>query len=527
MGLNPWLSRGRRGALTATALASLLLGATASAAAADSDISTGMAWASGPGQGVSISGMAVTNHGPDPAAGVTLAGTVPDADNEGHPVDWQIFTNSGPTSHPFGSFVTATELAGPPFGVDACTFTSATDYRCDIGPLAVGETRTVIFNPTWREPNTATTFTQWQGFSYTADLVGGTDPDPSNNDDEFNFVNNGFYYAPTSSGMASDLQVVEQAPPASGAYAPGQAVALAVTATVPDGMVGAAFSVIVPDPDAVTCSGDGVCLTGGPRAVTGPPRVLVALGGARAPGTIWPERTPDGEPYVFETVVTATLPAEAPAGCAPGQTVPYTFDTTLQPVAGGSTLLSTGIIELPVTVQIACPTPEDPTPGTPPAEPTQPVSSTPPAGSTPAPVGTTSTPKLTLRKTANRTRVKPGQTIQYRLTARNVGKGAAEHVELCDDLPDHLTLVTSRKQLAKVQAKMVRGKLCWTIGTLDAGERVVRSFTVRVDRDARAGRIVNRATVDRTKVTGTDATARRTVTVTRVKPRVSTSKVTG
>jgi uncharacterized repeat protein (TIGR01451 family) len=524
MGFTSRPGRGSRAWPTVAALATLLLGASASTASADSDISTGMAWASGPGQGVSISGMAVTNHGPDPAAGVTLAGTVPDADNEGHPVDWQIFTNSGPTSQPFGSFVTATELTGPPFGVDACTFTSSTDYRCDIGPLAVGETRTVIFNPTWQEPNTATTFTQWQGFSYTADLVGGTDPDPSNNDDEFNFVNNGFYYAPTSSGMASDLQVVEQAPPASGAYAPGQAVALAVTATVPDGLMGAAFSVIVPDPDAVTCSGDGVCLTGGPRAVTGPPRVLVALGGARAPGTIWAERTPDGEPYVFETVVTAPLPTEPPAGCAPGKTVPYTFDTTLQPVAGGSTLLSTGIIELPVTVQIACPTPAEPPVGDPPAPPTPPA---PPAGPSPVPVAAVTAPKLTLRKTANRTRVKPGQTIRYRLTARNTGRGAAEHVELCDDLPDHLTLVTSRKQLTKAKARMTRGKLCWTLGTLDPGERVVRSFTVRVDRDTRPDRIVNRATVDRTKVTGTDATARRTVTVTRVKPRVSTSKVTG
>jgi len=69
--------------------------------------------------------------------------------------------------------------------------------------------------------------------------------------------------------------------------------------------------------------------------------------------------------------------------------------------------------------------------------------------------------------------------------------------------------------------------LCWAIGRLKAGQRVTRSFTVRIDRDARSGRIVNRATLDRANVAGTDATARRTVIVQRVKEHVSTSKVTG
>lgn len=136
-------------------------------------------------------------------------------------------------------------------------------------------------------------------------------------------------------------------------------------------------------------------------------------------------------------------------------------------------------------------------------------------------------PKLKLRKEVNHTQVKPGQVIQYRLTAWNDGKGTAKHVMLCDNLPDHLTLVTSQRQLAKKQAKVKSGKLCWKIGTLKPGQRLVRAFAVRVDRDARPGQIVNRATLDRTNVPGIDAQAKRAVRILRVATPTRTSRVTG
>ena len=483
------VGRGRRIALGA-ACAALLWASSVSAAAADSDISTGLAYVAAPGQGATLAGMSVTNGGPDPAAGVTLAGTVPSSDNDGHPVDWQIFTNRAAISEPFGPFAKFGTLAGPPYGADPCTFTSGTEYRCDIGPLAVGETRTVVFNPTWEESNTAPTPTKWGGFSYTAALVGGADPEPANNDNEFNFIENGFYYAESTFGLGgatNDLHVVEQSPPASGAYEPGATVTLEITSTLPTNGAAGSVSVVVPDPDGVTCSGDGVCLSGGPQALTGPPnRVLVAMAGPPLPGGGWPAPPTSSDPVAFTTLLSAKLPGAVPAGCAPGKTAPYTFDATQQPVGSGSGLFSTAIVKLPLTVQVQCPTsPSSNPPSTQPADP--PPAVRPPAARHKGP-HRAGRGRLQLTKVASRSHLHAGERLSYRITVRNVGKSAGRGVRVCDQLPAGLALVGSQPR-----GKVSKGRLCWRIESL--GPRHGKAFRVAV-RALRgsAGRKVNRVT---------------------------------
>ncbi len=129
--------------------------------------------------------------------------------------------------------------------------------------------------------------------------------------------------------------------------------------------------------------------------------------------------------------------------------------------------------------------------------------------------------RLSIAKLANRKTVRPGQRITYtlRVTADRRGTATATDVRLCDTLPKRLTLV------GKAGGTLRNGRLCWTIKRLAPGQTVTKRFTVRVDRDAPAGRIVNTATVvdqDRTR------TAKRTVRVTTVKAkRAASDYVTG
>jgi uncharacterized repeat protein (TIGR01451 family) len=194
-----------------------------------------------------------------------------------------------------------------------------------------------------------------------------------------------------------------------------------------------------------------------------------------------------------------------------------------------------GIVRLPEPPAQEPPrTPEEP-PATPPTTTPPTTTPTPPPAVAPKPARASGRarrapqPKLTLKKTSNVTRVSPGELVRYTLTARNTGRGAATHVALCDDLPDHLTLVSRQAALARTRTKLSRGELCWTIGTLKPGQTLVRTFAVRVDGDAPSGAIVNRATLDRTRAKGTDASAKRTVTVGAggTKPAFSSGGVTG
>lgn len=181
---------------------------------------------------------------------------------------------------------------------------------------------------------------------------------------------------------------------------------------------------------------------------------------------------------------------------------------------------------------VIAPEPPVTPPTTPPVTPptTPPTTTPPPTTTTPPPARRARAPKprLTLRKTASRTSARPGQTVTYTLTVRNTGKGDATRVALCDDLPDHLTLASGQAQLKRTKAKLASGRVCWQLGTVKAGAKVVRTFSVRIDRTATPGTIVNHATVDRTKVRGVDARAQRGVKVLRPAGAIEgTSHVTG
>jgi uncharacterized repeat protein (TIGR01451 family) len=128
---------------------------------------------------------------------------------------------------------------------------------------------------------------------------------------------------------------------------------------------------------------------------------------------------------------------------------------------------------------------------------------------------------LSIVKRANRKTVRGGQRITYTLmvTASRNGNEDAVNERLCDTLPKGLTVV------GKAGGTMRNGKLCLTIKRLAPGKSFTKRFTVRVDRDVPAGRIVNTATVtdqERTR------TAKRTVQVTKTQVKqAATSYVTG
>jgi uncharacterized repeat protein (TIGR01451 family) len=96
--------------------------------------------------------------------------------------------------------------------------------------------------------------------------------------------------------------------------------------------------------------------------------------------------------------------------------------------------------------------------------------------------------RLRLTKFASRTRVRAGETFDYRIRVRNPTKGEARRVRVCDRLPSGLAYVR-----ATPGADLIRGRRCWTIGRLASGERRTFHITVRALRGAE-GPKVNTAT---------------------------------
>lgn len=95
--------------------------------------------------------------------------------------------------------------------------------------------------------------------------------------------------------------------------------------------------------------------------------------------------------------------------------------------------------------------------------------------------------RLSLNLRASRRRVDSGGTVRYVLRLRNVGNGAARDVELCERLPRGVSVVK------RGGGRMRGGQICWRIPVLRPGSSVSRSLTLRIDSDARAGRLVSRA----------------------------------
>jgi len=100
-----------------------------------------------------------------------------------------------------------------------------------------------------------------------------------------------------------------------------------------------------------------------------------------------------------------------------------------------------------------------------------------------------SPPRVTLRKRATRSTVRPGDTVEFVMTATARGVGTAHDVEVCDRLPDGLSAVSLGGGHRR------GGQVCWTIARLDAGRS--RSLHVRVRVSAAGGprRITNVATL--------------------------------
>ncbi|MGX6450228.1 DUF11 domain-containing protein, partial [Patulibacter sp. S7RM1-6] len=128
--------------------------------------------------------------------------------------------------------------------------------------------------------------------------------------------------------------------------------------------------------------------------------------------------------------------------------------------------------------------------------------------------------RLSLTKRASAKVVRAGRTVKYRLTTRNRGGAVATNVRVCDTLPAGTTLVS------RGGGRLRGGKVCWTVKRLAPGKSVTRTLTLRIDRDARSGKVVNRATAAAKGVR--TARASRSVRVERVAPKaVRGSYVTG
>lgn len=139
------------------------------------------------------------------------------------------------------------------------------------------------------------------------------------------------------------------------------------------------------------------------------------------------------------------------------------------------------------------PTPQPPV--TTPTTPTTPTTSQPPTKlqphTPPAAVAAGAqvrTVRLSLRKAASASVVRAGRTVVYRLTVTNHGTTTATGVRVCDTLPDETTVVR------RGAGRLVAGEqVCWTVRRLAPGRSATVRLTLRVDRDAAAGRLVNRA----------------------------------
>lgn len=96
--------------------------------------------------------------------------------------------------------------------------------------------------------------------------------------------------------------------------------------------------------------------------------------------------------------------------------------------------------------------------------------------------------RLRVTKIASSSVVRAGQVFSYRIRVRNVSRGEARNVRVCDRLPSGLVYVSS-----KPKARLTRGRQCWTIRRLRARASGTYRITVRALSGA-SGRKVNRVT---------------------------------
>ncbi len=145
--------------------------------------------------------------------------------------------------------------------------------------------------------------------------------------------------------------------------------------------------------------------------------------------------------------------------------------------------------------------PVPPTP--PPPEPLPPPVPEPPA--TVLPVPPEQQAEISVRKTADASAVRSGQPVRFRVTVRSLGPAPATNLDVCDRMPDRLTLMRAPG------ARLGKGLPCWTVPRLATGE--TRAFELTARTDARAGVLRNRVIV-----TGSNVAARLASASVRVRP---------
>lgn len=181
--------------------------------------------------------------------------------------------------------------------------------------------------------------------------------------------------------------------------------------------------------------------------------------------------------------ISFTVLARIDANAAPGQlcntsVMHHTSDTT--PADNSSTVC----IAIPPPPAV---TPPVVTPPPPPAvetvTPPAPVTTTPPASGSSPPAVNQNT-RLTIVKTVTPGQAIAGSRVVYTIVVKNVGSVAAKNVQVCDTLPDGVTVPST------AGGRLRNGQICWTVEALNAGKSVTYRLTAVVDLD-RAGTIVN------------------------------------
>ena len=95
---------------------------------------------------------------------------------------------------------------------------------------------------------------------------------------------------------------------------------------------------------------------------------------------------------------------------------------------------------------------------------------------------------LAVVKTVRRHTIRAGQTVDFTISVRNIGRGMARNVAVCDRLPGGLVFTRAPR------ARLVKGDACWRIARLGPGERTF--FAVRVRPSANRSKVfVNIVTV--------------------------------
>ncbi|HWV87781.1 MAG TPA: DUF5979 domain-containing protein [Capillimicrobium sp.] len=111
------------------------------------------------------------------------------------------------------------------------------------------------------------------------------------------------------------------------------------------------------------------------------------------------------------------------------------------------------------------------------------VTPTEPSVSPPPDVPGETAPELDPGKTVRRALVNGGANVRYRIDVRNRGSGPAEDVEVCDRLPQEMTLVSAPG------SRLRDGQVCWRIDELAPLDHEAFILTARADPRASGGTV--------------------------------------